>query len=84
MQRGAEFALSSLGRVGDFLDDPRVRIPLPGFRDHIQVLRFIGLQPRVVESVIAMNRAAETAVPQSLDLLVAAVRTMSVDDGRRT
>lgn len=84
LERAAASAVSLLGRSGGFLDNPKVRIPLPGFLNEIAKLaKFTGQQKRVDELVTAMNRAAETAVPEAKALLQNAVKTMSVQDGRR-
>jgi len=84
LERGANVAVGLLGRQGGFLDNPKVRIPLPGFLDDAaKLLRFTGQQQRVDELVTAMNRAAEAAVPQARTLLVNAVKAMSVEDARK-
>ena len=84
LERGAASAVSLLGRSGGFLDNPKVRIELPGFlNDVAKLAKFTGQQQRVDELVTAMNRAAEAAVPQARALLVNAVKTMSVEDGRK-
>lgn len=84
LERGAASAVGLLGRSGGFLDNPKVRIPLPGFlNDAAKVLRFTGQQGRIDELVTAMNRAAEAAVPQAQALLVNVVRSMSVEDGKQ-
>ena len=84
LERGASIAVDLLGRSGGFLDNEKVRIPLPGFlNDAGKLLKLTGQQKRVDELVTAMNRAAEAAVPQAKTLLVNAVKSMSVDDGRR-
>jgi hypothetical protein len=84
LERGAASAVGLLGRSGGFLDNPKVRIPLPGFlNEAAKLAKFTGQQRRVDELVTAMNRAAEAAVPQAKALLVNAVRTMSVEDGRQ-
>jgi len=84
LERGASIAVDLLGRTGGFLDNEKVRIPLPGFlNDAGKLLKLTGQQRRVDELVTAMNRAAEAAVPQAKALLVSAVKSMSVDDGRR-
>jgi hypothetical protein len=73
-----------LGRPDGFLGNPKVRIPLPGFlNDAAKLLKMTGQQGRVDELVTAMNRAAEAAVPEARTLFVNAVRSMSVEDGRR-
>ena len=84
LERGALAAVALLGKSGGFLDNPKVRIPLPGYlNEAAKVLEFTGQKKRIDELVTAMNRAAEAAVPQAKALLVSAVKTMSVDDGRR-
>ncbi len=84
LERGAISAVALLGRSGGFLDNPKVRIPLPGFLNEVaKVAKFTGQQKRVDELVTAMNRAAEAAVPQAKSLLVNAVKSMSVEDGRQ-
>jgi hypothetical protein len=83
LERGAVSAVGLLGRTGGFLDNPKVRIPLPGFlNDAAQLLKLTGQQQKVDELVTAMNRAAEAAVPQAKTLLVNAVKGMSVEDAR--
>ena len=84
LERGASAAVQQLGRTDGFLGNPKVRIPLPGFlNDAAKLLKLTGQQQRVDELVTAMNRAAEAAVPEARTLLVNAVRSMSVEDGRR-
>ena len=66
LERGANSAVGLLGRPGGFLDNPKVRIPLPGFlNEAAKVAKFTGQQKRVDALVTAMNRAAEAAVPEA-------------------
>ena len=84
LERGAVAAVGLLGQSGGFLDNPKVRIPLPGFlNDAAQLLKITGQQKRVDELITAMNRAAEAAVPEAKALLVSAVKAMSVSDATR-
>lgn len=84
LERGAVAAVGVLGRTDGFLGNPKVRIPLPGFlEDAAKLLKTLGQQRRVDELVTAMNRAAEKAVPEAKTLLVSAVKSMSVEDGRK-
>jgi len=81
LERGANSAVALLGRPGGFLDNPQVRIPLPGALERAaSMLRAIGQGRRVDDLVNSMNRAAERAVPEARPLLVHAVKSMSVDD----
>ena len=84
LERGAASAVALLGKSGGFLDNPKVRIPLPGFlNEAAKVLKYTGQQKRIDELVTAMNRAAEAAVPQAKALLINAVKAMSVEDGKQ-
>jgi hypothetical protein len=81
LERGATSAVALLGRSNGFLGNPKVKIELPGFlKDAAKLLQATGQGKRVDELVTAMNRAAEAAVPEAKALLVAAVKSMSVED----
>jgi hypothetical protein len=84
LERGADSAVSLLGKPGGFLDNPQVRIPLPGaLKSAASMLKMIGQQQRVDDLVNSMNRAAEAAVPDARPLLLDAVHAMSVEDAVR-
>ncbi len=84
LEKGALAAIGLLGKPGGFLDNPKVRIPLPGYlEDAADLLRKFGQSKRVDELVTSMNRAAESAVPMGKDLLVGAVKNMSVTDAKK-
>jgi hypothetical protein len=84
LEKGAQAAISLLGRPGGFLGNDKVRIPLPGFlEDAGKLLKTFGQGKRVDELVTAMNSAAETAVPMGKDLLMGAVKSMSVTDAKK-
>lgn len=81
MDQGARSAVSALGREDGFLGNPQVRIPLPkALEQAAQWLKFSGQQKKVDELVWAMNRAAEAAVPEAEALLLAAVKSMTIED----
>lgn len=83
LARGADIAIQLLGRTDGFLGNPNVRIGLPGDLDQVaKLMRGLGQGKRVDELVTAMNRAAEQAVPLGKDLLVGAVKSMTVTDAK--
>jgi hypothetical protein len=83
LEKGALAAIGLLGRPDGFLGNPKVRIPLPGYlEDAAKLLSFMGQGKRVDELVTTMNRAAEAAVPMGKNLLVGAVKSMSVTDAK--
>jgi len=84
LDKGAASAIAKLGVPGGFLDNPKVKIPLPPALDEVaKVMRMMGRGKDADELVVAMNRAAEQAVPEAKELLVNAVKTMSLDDAKR-
>jgi hypothetical protein len=81
LERGATSAVALLSKPGGYLDNPKVRIPLPGYlEDGAKILRALGQREKVDELVTAMNRAAEAAAPQAQGLLIDAAKKMSVED----
>jgi hypothetical protein len=83
LERGARSAVATLGQFDGFLRNPQVRIPLPDSLARTERLaRRLGFAAEVDELVVAMNRAAEAAVPEAQTILVDAVKTMSVQDAK--
>ncbi|HSA88709.1 MAG TPA: DUF4197 domain-containing protein [Burkholderiales bacterium] len=83
LERGARSAVATLGRVDGFLGNPQVKIPLPDSLQRTERLaRRLGFSKEVDELVLAMNRAAEAAVPEARKLLIDAVKKMSVRDAK--
>jgi hypothetical protein len=82
--QGAGRAVDLLGQRGGFLDNKKVRIPLPDGLAQIEpVMRAMGRGRDFDRLETAMNRAAEAAVPEARALLVGAVEQMTVDDARK-
>jgi hypothetical protein len=81
LERGALAAVALLGKSDGFMGNPLVKIPLPGFlNDAAKLLKATGQGKKVDELVLAMNRAAEAAVPIAKPLFVSTVKAISVDD----
>ena len=84
LEQGALAAIGLLGRSGGFLNNPKVHIPLPGYlNDAAKLMKRFGQGARIEELETSINRAAEAAVPMGKDLLVGAVRRMSVQDAKK-
>ena len=80
---GSAAAVGILGRENGFFGNPKVKIPLPPALQRVEsALRFAGMKRQADELVLAMNRAAEAAVPEAKALLVDSVKRMSVQDAR--
>lgn len=84
LEKGAQAAVSELGRVDGFLGNDKVRIPLPSVLDNAApLLKTLGRGRQLEELQTTMNRAAEQAVPLALPLLKSAIRSMSVSDAQQ-
>ena len=83
LDQGARAAVSQLGQSGGFLNNPKVRIPLPGVLEKAKpILSMLGRGKDMDKLETAMNQAAEAAVPEAKTLLIDAVKQMSVDDAK--
>ncbi|MGZ5093448.1 MAG: DUF4197 domain-containing protein [Burkholderiales bacterium] len=80
---GSATAVAQLGTENGFLGNPKVKIPLPPALQRIEsALRYTGMRKQADELVLAMNRAAEAAVPEAKTLLIESVRKMSIQDAK--
>jgi hypothetical protein len=80
---GSAAAVAQLGAENGFLNNPKVKIPLPPALQKIEAaLRYTGMKRQADELVVAMNRAAEAAVPEAKALLVESVKKMTVQDAK--
>ncbi len=83
LSKGVRFAVDNLGRENGFLDDVRVRIPLPKNLQKMEKALRVAGQGRLVDDFVAsMNHAAEKAVPVAVDVFVDAIRQMTFNDAR--
>ena len=81
LEQGIGNAVSTLGHDNGFLGNARVKIPLPDPLKRIERgLRMFGMGDQADELVNSMNHAAEQAVPQAQELLVGALKKMTVKD----
>jgi hypothetical protein len=81
LEQAVATSVASLGKADGFMANPQVRIPLPSkLQKAGKALRKLGKSKQVDALELAMNRAAEAAVPQARALLVDSVRQMSFSD----
>lgn len=84
LSQGASKAVALLGQQDGFLKNPKVKIPMPdGLRQAEKLMRTFGMKKQADELITSMNRAAEAAVPEAKELLVGAVKEMSVEDAKK-
>ncbi len=79
--QGNRTAVRVLGTRDGFYGNKRLRIPVPKHLTRIeQGLRQLGQGKTADEFILSLNRAAEHAVPLTRDVLVGAIRKMTVQD----
>ena len=83
LTRGAEAAVRELGRENGFYGNAKWRIPLPpALQKTESLMRLAGMGSQADQLDLAINRAAEAAVPEAKTLLVQAVKSMTVEDAK--
>jgi hypothetical protein len=83
LEKAGSFAIDSLGQENGFMNNPEVRIGLPGhLEDAAGLLRKMGQARQIDELVATMNHAAEQAVPLARKLIHDAVGSMTVTDAK--
>lgn len=81
LAQGVKKAVTSLGATDGYFGNEAVKILLPEQLQKLEApLRLAGKGKLVDDLMLAMNRAAEKAVPQAANILGEAVRAMSVQD----
>jgi len=81
--KGASNASSSLGALGGYLDNPLVRIPMPDSLAKVEkAARMAGQDQLADEFITSMNRAAEQAAPEALDIFTKAIKAMTFQDAK--
>ena len=81
LDNGIGNALSNLGQVGGYFNDPTVKIPLPKVLQDVQTyLAPIGADGVLVELQQQLNRGAEKAAPVARNIFIDAVRGLTISD----
>jgi hypothetical protein len=83
LAKGTQKAVAALGKSDGYFGNEAVKILLPESLQKLETpLRLAGQGKLVDDLVLAMNRAAEKAVPQAANILGDAVKAMTVQDAR--
>lgn len=84
LEKGAVSAVGKLGVPNGFLNNDKVRIQLPPILEKARpIMKMTGRGEQLDELVVAMNHAAEAAVPMAKPLLLDAIHSMSVTDAKQ-
>ena len=83
LNKGAEYAVDSLGKENGFLGNAQVKIPLPeSLAKAEKAMRMVGMGKQADELVETMNRAAEEAVAGAKPILLDSIKKMTVADAK--
>ncbi len=78
---GTQNAVKNVSRENGYFENLNIKIPVPEkLEDTEKLLRKVGMDDSVDEFILSMNRAAEKAAPQAVDIFVDAIRDMTVVD----
>ena len=81
LRMGVNRAVSELGRIDGYLENPDVRIPVPDKLEQLdKMLRTVGLDSVNDKFETSMNRAAEAAAPLAKEVFVETIKQMSITD----
>ena len=84
LTQGIDLAVGKLGVTDGFLKNPKVKIDLPPKLAKAEgMMRMLGIGDQLDQLVTSMNRAAESAVPESKVLLKQALKQMTLEDAKR-
>lgn len=81
---GSKRAIDTIGQTDGFLENPKIRIPLPPQVEKAgELMRQFGMSGLADEFETSMNRAAEAAAPEATNIVIDAIKNMSIDDARQ-
>ena len=79
----SERAVDEVGAVDGFNGDPAIHIPLPGSLKKVQdALRAVGMSSMADDLELKINRAAEEASGEAVDVFFGAIDQMTMEDAR--
>ena len=84
LTQGVNAAVDRLGVANGFLDNPKVKIPLPGTLQKVEgVMRTLGASKHVDGLIVTMNRVAEVAVAEARTLMLDTVEKLPVENAKK-
>ena len=83
LNKGVKVAISRLGREDGYFGNSLVKIPMPEKLALVEKgLRSAGMGKYADDFILAMNRAAEKAVPETATIFADTISQMSIDDAK--
>jgi hypothetical protein len=84
LTQGVNAAVDRLGVANGFLDNPKVKIPLPGTLQKVEgVMRTLGASKHVDGLIVTMNRVAEVAAAEARTLMLDTVEKLPVENAKK-
>ncbi len=78
---GTRNAVSTVSSMDGYFGNLDIKIPMPEKLKKVEkLLRKIGYDDQVDEFILSMNRAAEHAAPQAVDIFVRTIREITFQD----
>lgn len=83
LEQSTRLAVEQLSQPGGFNKNPDVHIELPGnLGKAARTMKMLGKGKQVTALEDSMNRAAEQAIPQAQELLLHAIKNMTISDAK--
>lgn len=83
LEVGTKKAVEKVSQEGGYLNNPKIRIPLPPrVQQAAGLMRQLGLNKMADDFEQSINLAAEKAAPQATSIMIDAIKKMTIDDAR--
>lgn len=80
---GSKRAIDTISQTDGYLANPKIHIPLPPQVEKVGgMMRQFGMGGLADEFETSMNRAAEEAAPEATNIMIDAIKNMSIDDAK--
>ena len=84
LEVGSQRAVDTVSQAGGYLNNPKIRIPLPPrVQQASDLMRRVGMTKLADDFEQSINLAAEKAAPQAQAIMVDAIKQMSISDARQ-
>ncbi len=83
LEVGSRRAIDTVSKEGGYLNNPKIRIPLPPrVQQASDIMKKFGMSELADEFETSINEAAEKAAPQAKELMVNAIKGITIDDAK--
>lgn len=83
LEVGSRRAISTVSQDGGYLNNPQIRIPLPPrVQQATDIMKKFGMTQLAEDFETSINQAAEKAAPQATELMINAIKAMTIEDAK--